>query len=372
MTTVPEKKVVVINPGGTSTKVAYYVGDREIFSEDVRHPVDELAQFDGVFAQRELRLTKVRELLAANHVDIPALDAVVGRGGPVAPVDSGTYKVDDDMLTAIREGRVMVEHPSLLGAPMAHQLAGEAGCPAYIVDPVSVDEFQPESRLTGLPRIPRRALSHALSVKAAVRAAAQQLGKPHEQLNMVVMHLGSGITVAASRKGRQVDSTDASASGPMAPTRTGNLPALDLAKLCFSGDYTMKDMKQLLVGKGGWMAHLGTDDIREIYRRIDDGDSAARTIVDATLLQISKEAAGMAAVLGGQVDAIVVTGGIARSERFLEELGQRTSWLGPRTIVLPGENEMLALTLGAIRAVTGDGETLSIGPYIEKFAKESS
>lgn len=372
MVEVANRKVVVINPGGTSTKVAYYLGEEEVFSTDVRHPVEDLKGFDTVFAQHGFRLAKVREVLVANGVDTASLDAVVGRGGPVAPVVSGTYAVDDAMLDAIARGRVMVEHPSLLGAPMAHELAADSGCPSFIVDPVSVDEFVDESRITGLPQLQRRSLSHALSVKAAAREAASRLGRPMDELNMVLMHLGSGITVAASRKGRQVDSTDASASGPMAPTRAGSLPALDLAKLCFAGDHTMKDLKQLLVGKGGWMAHLGTDDVREIYRRIDEGDSRARTVLDATLLQISKEAAAMAAVLAGEVDAIVITGGVARSTRFVEELLPRIGWLCPTNYILPGENEMLALALGAIRAIEGQCEILSVAPFIEKFEKERS
>lgn len=367
-----DRKVVVINPGGTSTKVAFYEGDREIFSTDIRHPAGDLSEFRSVLEQHGFRLAMVRRLLGDRCVDTSSLDAVVGRGGPVAPVTSGTYAVDEAMLSAIREGRVMVEHPSLLGAPMAHELARDSGCGAYIVDPVSVDEFTDEARLTGLPQIPRRALSHALSVKAAAREAARRLGRPTEDLNMVIMHLGSGITIAASRRGRQIDSTDASASGPMAPTRTGSLPALDLARLCFGGEHTLEQMKKLLVGKGGWMAHLGTDDVREIYARIDGGDERARTILDATLLQVAKEVAAMAAVLNGKVDALVVTGGIARSERFVKELLPRIDWLCPDTFVLPGENEMLALALGALRAVNGECDVLSMAPFIDKFEKERS
>ncbi len=372
MTSVAKKKVLVINPGGTSTKVALYNGDTEIFSVDVRHEGAQLKEFSTVLDQQGYRLGKIRDVLLEKGVDMRSIDAVVGRGGPVAPVDSGTYAVDEAMLSAIAQGRIMVEHPSLLGAPLAHELAREAGCDAFIVDPVSVDEFVDESRLTGLPSIPRRALSHALNVKAAARTVARELGKPLEDLNLIVLHLGSGITVAASRKGRQVDATDASANGPMAPTRSGSLPALDLAKLCFSGVYDMKGMKKLMVGQGGWVAHLGTDDVREIYTRIDDGDGKARMVLDATELQISKEAAAMGAVLLGEVDAIVLTGGIARSERFINELKPRLTWICSKMFVLPGENEMLALALGAIRAVTGECEAQSMGPYIKKFEKERS
>lgn len=372
MTLVAQKKVLVINPGGTSTKVALYDGEAEIFSVDVRHEGAQLKEFSTVLEQQSYRLEKVRDVLVEKGVDMRSIDAVVGRGGPVAPVDGGTYAVDEAMLSAIAQGRTMVEHPSLLGAPLAHELAREAGCGAFIVDPVSVDEFVDESRITGLPSISRRALSHALNVKAAARAVARELGRPFEDLNLIVLHLGSGITVAASRKGRQVDANDASANGPMAPTRCGSLPALDLARLCFSGKYEMKDMKKLMVGQGGWVAHLGTDDVREIYTRIDSGDGKARIVLDATELQISKEAAAMGAVLLGEVDAIAITGGIARSERFVDELKPRLNWICSRIVVLPGENEMLALALGAIRALTKECEAKSMEPYIKKFEKERS
>ncbi len=357
--------ILVINPGGTSTKIALFDGDRELFSLDVRHDPAALAACGRVIDQLDFRLGTVRDALAGRGASVTGLAAVAGRGGALAPVPSGTFLVDGAMLEAIRAGRVLVEHPSLLGAPMADRVAREAGCPAFVVDPVCVDELLPEARLSGLPALPRRALSHALSVKAAAREVAGRMGRPLEELDLIVLHLGSGFTVAAQRRGRQVDHNDATACGPMAPTRAGELPSLDFARLCFSGQITFEQVERMLVGEGGWRAHLGTDDVREIYRRVDAGDTAARLVLDATLHQLAKEVGGLLAVLSGRVDAIVITGGVARSERFVAELEARLAWIGAPLHVLPGENEMAALARGARRVLDGEIEALSVGPFLE-------
>jgi len=357
--------ILVINPGGTSTKIALFDGEREEFSLDVRHGAEVLAPGGRVADQLEPRLATVREVLRERAIPLAGLAAVAGRGGALAPVPSGTFLVDEAMLDAIRAGRVLVEHPSLLGAPMADRLAREAGCPAFVVDPVCVDELLPEARLSGLPGLPRRALSHALSVKAAAREAAGRMGRRLEDLDLIVLHLGSGFTVAAQQRGRQVDHNDATASGPMAPTRAGELPSLDLVRLCFSGRVTLEQMERSLVAEGGWRAHLGTDDVREILRRVDEGDAAARLVLDATLHQLAKEVGGLFAVLGGRVDAVVITGGVARSERFVAELERRLSWIGAPVFVLPGELEMRALARGARRVLNGEAEAMSIGPFLE-------
>ena len=354
----------MINPGGTSTKIAVFVREREDFSIDVRHSREDLARFEGVVDQLGWRTGMVREALRDNEVGIEQIAAVVGRGAPLQPVPSGTFAIDEPMLRAIREGRVFVDHPSMLGPLMAHELAREAGCEAYVVDPLCVDEFADEARLTGLPEIPRRALAHTLSVKAASREAARDLGRPLDELNLVVLHLGSGTTVAAQCGGRQIDSNDASANGPMAPTRPGNLPALDLVRLCFAGELTLEDVERRLVGGGGWLAHLSTDDIREIYRRVDDGDERARLVLDATLLQLAKEVGGLVSVLRGQVDGIVLTGGVARSERFVGELRDRLAWVGAPFFVYPGGNEMIAMARGALRVLDGHAEAIPMAPYL--------
>ncbi len=357
--------ILVINPGGSSTKIAVFKGEQQLFSENIRHEQEQIDRFDTVYEQSPWRLELVQKALKQHNIDISSLDGVVGRGGPVAPVPGGTFIVDDEMLEAINTGNVMVEHPSLLGAPLAHEVAQQAGCPSFIVDPVCIDEFVEESRFTGLPQIPRRALSHALSVKSASREAASKLNRKFEDCNFVVLHLGSGFTVAVQKKGRQIDSNDASASGPMAPTRAGTIPALDLIKLCFSGETTLEQLKEQLVTKGGWTAYFGTDDIREIYKDIDAGNKKARQVVDATLVQLAKETAAMFAVLNGEVDAIVLTGGVTKTTRFVEELKPRLKWLKTKIIVLPGDNEMLALAQGAARALKDKTQARSMAPFIK-------
>jgi butyrate kinase len=363
--TARKERVLVINPGGTSTKIAVYRGDEPVFSENLRHEAADVARFDGIYAQLDWRLEMTRACLERRGIDATGFDAVVGRGGALAPVPSGVFAVDEDMLGAIRRGEVLVHHPSLLGAPMARAIADAAGCPAYIVDPVCVDEMLPEAKVTGLPAVPRRALSHVLSAKAASRRAAKQLGRKLEELNLIVAHLGSGFTIAAQRRGKQVDHNDATANGPMAPTRAGALPALDFARyLLLAGHKEFEAVEESLVAKGGWVAHLGTDDVREVYARIDKADAKARLVLDATLHQIAKEVGGLLAVLRGEVDAIVLTGGVARSERFIAELSERLAWIRAQIIVFPGEDEMLALAEGALRALRGESEAMSMGPYL--------
>lgn len=356
--------IFVINPGGTSTKIALYVGSEPLFTQDVRHPAEELAACPNVYGQLGLRQKLIDEALVEHGVDVKSLQAVVGRGGAVAPVPSGAFVVDDVMLSRIREGKLLVEHPSMLGAPLARALADRAGCPAYIVDPVCVDEYLPQSRLSGLPEVPRRSLTHALNVRAAAYEIASRMGKDLQSLDLVVAHLGSGFTIACLQRGRQIDSNDATASGPMAPTRAGTLPALDFARLCLSGKYTMAQLEKKLVAQSGWMAHLGTDDIREIFRRIDGGDTQARLVLDATLLQVSKAIASCFASMRGQVDAIVLTGGVCRSERFVAELKEQNAWLNTPFHELPGENEMLALARGAARVLSRQMEAQSMASYL--------
>ncbi len=357
--------ILAINPGGTSTKISVFTDGYESFSEETLHPEEELNKMDSIEEQLQYRLDAVRIALT-DCVEPKELTAVSGRGGPYAPCPGGVYRVDPALLSAFEEGRYIVEHPSLLGAPMAHRLAAEANCPAYIVDPVSVDEFTEVARITGLPGLERRSLGHALSIKSALREALNSLGLPIEASRAVVLHLGSGFTVAALENGAKIDSTDASASGPMAPTRTGSLPALDLLRLAFSGKHDLSDFKKLLVGNGGWAAHLGTSDLREIYNQIDTGAEKPKRIIDATIYQLVKQTAAMAAVLDGRIDALVITGGVARSERFIDQLKPHLEWLCQNIIVLPGEREMQALAEGALRALNGECEAKSMAEYLRR------
>lgn len=360
-----KEKILVVNPGGTSTKIAVYRGEEIAFSENVRHDPAEFAKFERVYDELDARIAGIRAILDRAGIAVADCAAIVGRGAALAPVPSGVFAVDAAMLDAIRDGRVLVHHPSELGAPIAHAFAAEASCPAYVVDPVCVDELLPEAKLTGLPGVPRRPLAHTLSVKAASRHAAAQLGRAVAELDLVVFHLGSGITVAAQRRGRQIDHNDPTGSGPMAPTRAGAVPTLDLARLILDGPKAYDAVEHLLVANGGWKAHLGTDDVREIYKRIDAGDARARLVLDATLHQLVKELGGLLAILRGRVDAIVITGGVARSERFVKELEGRLDWIGAPFVVIPGEDEMLALASGALRVLRGEAEAMSVAPYLD-------
>ncbi len=361
----PDHRILVVNPGGISTKVALFDGQESVFVENIRHDSQELATFGTVNEQFDWRLEAIRRVLRSHSVDLTALSAVAGRGGPLCPVPSGTFAVDQTMLSAIASGEALIDHASLLGAPLAAELAKPAGCPAVIVDPVYVDEFCDASRLTGLPEIPRRALAHSLSLKFSAKKAARELNRPFEQINLITMHLGSGFTVSAQQQGQQIDSNDATASGPMSPTRAGSLPVLDFAKLCFSGRHTLDDIKHLLLNGGGWTAHLKTNDVRDIYAMIDAGDHNARTVLDATLLQLAKAAGAMLASLGGTVHGIVITGGVAYSERFVEELVARLEWIDAPVIVYPGENEMVALATGALDVLENRTTAMSMGPFLK-------
>ena len=356
--------ILVINPGGTSTKIALFEGDDLRVSDNIRHSEAVLKDFDTPMQQSEMRAKAVRRFLKQNDIDVSTLSAVVGRGGPIAPMPSGTYLVDDALLDTIEKGEVMVNHVSLLGAPLAAAIASDANAVAFIVDPVCVDEMIEEAKLSGLPGIRRKPLSHALSLKAVARAAAQKLCRPFEELNLITVHLGSGFSVAAQALGRQIDHNDATASGPMSPTRAGDLPTIDFAKMCLSQNLSVDEIEKLLVRNGGWKAHLGTDDIREIYERIDERSEEARLVIDATLLQLTKEIGGLYAVLNGEVDAVVITGGVARSDRFIDELKTRLSWFSGPIYVFTAESEMLALAKGAIRVLSGEAQANSIGPYL--------
>jgi butyrate kinase len=249
---------------------------------------------------------------------------------------------------------------------MARTLALEAGCSAFIVDPVSVDELTEPAKMTGVPGIEKLSLSHALSVGAATRAAAAELGMAVDELNLVVLHLGSGFTVSAKKNGRQVD---CESLGMMAPIRSGALPMFELVDFCFGGKWSREEIRRLIIGKGGWTALLGEHDLRKVYDRIDAGDTFARLVLDATLYGLAKQTAAMVAALGGHPDAIVVTGGLSLSERFIEELKQRISWLSGRIIVYPGSDEMKAMAQGALRVLNGEEEAQSMTPFLDWAAK---
>ncbi|MFZ5916401.1 MAG: butyrate kinase [Chloroflexota bacterium] len=352
-------RILTINPGSTSTKVALFENETPVFVETIRHSSAEIGAFACIADQYELRYNTIIALLQERNVDVYALHAVVGRGGVLRPIPSGTYLVNQKMLDELRAPKER-EHASNLGAILAHEIASGAGLAAFIVDPVCVDEFDPIARISGLPEIERRSLSHALNLKAAARRAARDMGKSCTETNLVIAHLGGGISVAAHRQGRQVDVNQAlDGSGPFSPERAGGLPVGDVMRMCYSEppyadvqlDY--EQMFKKLVGKGGLVAHLGTNNALEVEQRIAGGDAHARLIYQAMAYQIAKEIGLMATVLKGQVDAVVITGGLAHSEMLVSWIVERVSWIAPIR-VYPGEDEMLAMAQGALRVLTGE------------------
>jgi butyrate kinase len=352
-------RVLVVNPGSTSTKVAVYDDEDPLFVENLRHRAHMLAAYAHIADQYPFRRDAVLVLLEEQEVEIASLDAVVGRGGILQPVPSGTFRVNARMLDEVQHpvGR---EHASNLGAMIANDVASRASVPAFIVDPVSVDELDPIARVSGLPEIERRSISHALNLKATARRVAQDLGKRYQELNLVGVHLGGGITVSAHRQGRMVDVNQAlDGTGPFAPERAGGLPVGDVVRMCYGYPpyqevrLTYEEMFKKIAGAGGLVAHLGTNDGAEVERRIDEGDAQARLIYEAMAYQIAKEIGLMATVLKGQVDAIYVTGGLAYSARLIAWVEERVSWIAP-FLLYPGENEMLALAQGALRVLSGE------------------
>ncbi len=355
-------RILVVNPGSTSTKVALYEmtddGERLVFDETLHHSTQEIAKYPHIVDQYAFRRDAVLGLLAQQEISLDSLGAVVGRGGVLKPIPGGTYRVNETMLDEMRysPGR---EHASNLGCIIADDIARQAGIPAFIVDPVSVDEFEPLARISGLPEVERRSLAHALNLKATCRRAAQDLGKSYSALNLIGVHLGGGITVSAHRQGRMIDVNQAlDGTGPFSPERVGGLPIGDVMRMCYSVppyehlDLTYDQMFKKMVGQGGLVAHLGTNDGAEIVRRIDAGDEHARLILEALAYQIAKEIGLMATVLHGQVDAIVITGGLAYIDLLNRWIVERTSWIAA-VLIYPGQIEMLALAQGAWRVLKG-------------------
>ncbi|MBE0432694.1 butyrate kinase [candidate division WOR-3 bacterium] len=346
--------ILVINPGAGSTRVALFKDEQPVFEENIRHKPDELLKFPKIIDQRAFRKDKIIELMAAKSVALHTLNAVVGRGGPFRPLTSGTYEVSEALVRDIETGNYQSEHPSLLGALIAREIADALKIKAYFVDPVSVDEFWPAARFSGLKGIERKALSHALNVRMVAKKAARGLDKPYKDCNFVIVHLGTGITVAAHLKGQQVDSSNANEDGPFSPQRTGALPTMPLAKLCFSGKYTYESLKKKLNREGGLLSYLGTDDIQAVEKRIAQGDKEAESVYKAMLYQIAKEVGAYAVVLKGEIDAVIITGGIAHSEKFVARLREWIAFLCPKFLVYPGEGEMEGLALGALRLLRGE------------------
>ncbi|MBS3995401.1 MAG: butyrate kinase [Alkaliphilus sp.] len=348
-------RILAINPGSTSTKIAIFDNEKSVLEIVLRHSTEEINQYARISDQYEFRKNVILDNLNENGINITKLSAVVGRGGLLKPIEGGTYAVGDRMLEDLKVG-VLGEHASNLGGILANEIAKQLNIPAFITDPVVVDELDDIARISGMPEIPRISIFHALNQKAVARCAARELGKSYSSCNVIVAHLGGGISVGAHKQGKVVDVNNAlDGEGPFSPERTGGLPIMDMAKMCFSGNYTEAEIKKMLKGNGGLVAYLGTNDGREVGKMIQEGDKYAELIYKAMAYQVAKEIGSCAAVLKGKVDTIVLTGGIAYDKDFVKWVSDRVSFIAPIAIYA-GEEEMTALAEGALRVLRGEEE----------------
>jgi butyrate kinase len=348
-----EKTILAVNPGSTSTKLALYEGNTLLFEKTLRHTAEELGAFHSMTEQLPFRYKMIMETLAKELTELDRIAAVVGRGGLVNPIESGIYEVNELMKRHLTDA-VNGEHASNLGALLADMIIRSIpGVKAYIVDPVVVDELDHVARLSGHPLISRRSIFHALNQKAVARIYAASAGKEYEEMNLVVAHMGGGISVGAHRRGRVVDVNNAlNGDGPYAPERSGGLPAAQLAELCYSGKFSQEEVKTMLAGKGGMVAYLGTNNFREATGRAAAGDKQATLIVEGCSYQVAKEIGAMAAVLNGDVDAIILTGGLAYEDAHIERIRKMVYKIAP-IFVYPGEDELKALAFNGLLAITG-------------------
>jgi len=347
-----KENILVINPGSTSTKIALFnQGGKEIFSKSITHSTKEISQFKSLLEQGPIRKKIILDTLKKENVDTYSLKAVIGRGGILKPLEAGTYIVNDKLIEDLKHSPR--EHASNLGGIIAREIAEEIDVPAYIADPVSVDEFTDVARISGLKGIERESLLHTLNIRANAFRYAKEQGKKLEELNLIVAHLGGGISVAPIEKGKIVDVNNANDGGPFSPERTGTLPNKALIHLCYSGKYSEKELIKFITHQGGFVSHLGTNDVREVVKKIEQGDNYARLIFEAMCYQIAKEIGAMATVLKGKVEAIILTGGIAHNEVLVNKIKDRVGWIAP-VVVYPGEEEMKALAEAAIRVIKGE------------------
>jgi len=350
------KMILAINPRLTSTKIAVYEGKKLIFQKRITHSDEELAPFSGVNDQYEFRKSVVLKTLTDAHIDIKELDAVVGRGGLLKPLESGVYRINDKMMRDFE--KPMGEHISNLGAKLAKEIASDAGknTAAFTTDPECVDEFDEVARISGVPELPRMSLVHALNQKAVARRFAHEHGTAYEEVNIIVAHMGRGITVGAHRKGRIVDTNNGlNGDGPITPVRSGAVPGGQLVELCFSGEFTKEEVLKKLNGNGGLMAYLGTADVSEVVSKSKNGDEKARLMLEAMVYQIAKEIGAMGTVLKGEVDGILLTGGIAYNQEVNNMIIERVQHIAP-VFIFAGEDEMHTLAMNGLMVLEGEME----------------
>ncbi|MCK5761678.1 MAG: butyrate kinase [Candidatus Izimaplasma sp.] len=346
-------RILVINPGSTSTKIAIYENKELLFKKNIKHDTSLVNSFDKIIDQYPFREKSILNTLEEEKISLDSFDAVVGRGGMINPIESGTYLVNDIMVNFVIEAK-RGEHASNLGCILAKNLADSINKPSYIVDPVSVDEMNDIARYTGMPEIKRLSLFHALNQKAVALKEAAKLNKNYHDVNLIVAHLGGGISVGVHKAGRVIDVNNAlDGDGPMSPERSGTVPMGPLYKMAFSGQYTLNEIKRKNYGNGGIVAYLGTNDGFEFEKRIKAGDKEATFIIEVMCYQIAKEIGACSTVLKGKVDAIVITGGLAYSKNIIDFIKDRVEFIG-KILVFPGEDEMESLAYGALRVLNGE------------------
>lgn len=345
-------KQLIINPGSTTTKLALYEDKEKVVQENVEHDAAQMQQFDSIADQIPFRMGIIRDFMARNSIQEKDLSAVMGRGGLVFGLKTGGYEVNDDLCEALVNDRLSQPHASNLGGLLARELARPLGIPAYIYDAVTGGELTEVAKITGIRDIERRSFCHVLNSRAMAIRYAQENGLDYNKLNLIVAHLGGGISASVHAQGRIIDSIGDD-DGQFSPERSGSVPSLELIRLCFSGDYTKADMVKKVRGKGGLFAHLGTSDCRVIEKMIKDGDQHADLVFQAQAYQIAKGIGLLSIVLKGKCDAIILTGGVARSQMLTDRIKEYVSFIAP-VAVLPGENEMEALALGGLRLLSGE------------------
>ena len=350
-------KSLIINPGSTSTKIGVFEDETLLFEETLRHSTEEIASYASIVDQKDFRKQIILDLLKEKAFDIHSLQVVVGRGGMLKPIPGGTYAVSDGLLEDLKIGK-QGQHASNLGGILAREIGDSIGVPSYIVDPVVVDELMPISSYSGVPELPRTSVFHALNQKAVAKRYAKEQGKAYDSLNLIVVHMGGGVSVGAHEKGRVVDVFNAlDGDGAFSPERAGAVPTGALIKMCFSGEYTEKEVYKKVVGNGGFNAYVGTNDMRDVEKMVQGGDQKAAEVREAFIMQVAKNIGSMACVLKGQIDQIIITGGIAYDKVVVGGLKERAGFLAPIT-VYPGEDELLALAQGALRVMSGEEKAM--------------
>ena len=345
------ERLLIINPGSTSTKIAVFEDEKSVFAQSIVHTPQELAPFDHVAEQYEFRKELIVKALESHDIPLSSLTGIVSRGGLLTPIQAGAYEVNDDMVWQLKN-RPQNEHASNVGAMIARTLSVEYGIPAYIYDGITVDELDPINKITGLPILRRKGMGHNLNTRAAAMRYAREQGRAYGDITVIVAHMGGGISVNLHHGGRIVDFIN-DEEGPFSPERAGGLPMFDIIKMCYEEGNDYNSMMKLVKRKGGLVAHLGTTDGREVERRISEGDEHAKLIYDAMALNIAKNIAKCAPYVCGRVDAILLTGGIAYSQYITDYIRQRVEFIAP-VVIYPGEDEMLSLALGGLRVLRGE------------------